>query len=187
MEVPVKAVIDYALDRPDVDPDHLAIFGFSWGGHIVFKAAQHDGHIKAMIANPAIPQVFRAALAQQGGHNRHDTVARLVFKQIVWRMGLTVSLNPRDIARRFAKAYDYLVHGTANPGKIMCPTLCLAGDSKALITLQIARECFAQLSHPAKQFVIFTKAEAGEAHCQVIDLAVPNRVMFEWLDRVFAR
>lgn len=39
MEIPVKAAIDYALSRPEVDADHLAIFGFSWGGHIVFKLA----------------------------------------------------------------------------------------------------------------------------------------------------
>jgi pimeloyl-ACP methyl ester carboxylesterase len=186
MEVPVEAAIDYALSRPDVDASRLALFGFSWGGHIVFKAAQHGPRIKAMIANPAMPNVFRAVLAQQRGHNRNDPIARIVFDQIVWRMGLRISLNPRDIARRIAKAYDYLVHGTADPRKIQCPTLCLAGEGEAPITLQIARECFAQLPHPAKQLVIFTKAEGGEAHCQVNNLALPNRVMFDWLDAVFA-
>jgi pimeloyl-ACP methyl ester carboxylesterase len=186
MEVPVRATIDYALSRPDVDADHLALFGFSWGGHIVFKAAQHDSRIKAMIANPAMPNVFRAVLAQQRGHNRNDPIARKVFDQIVWRMGLKISLNPRDIARRVAKAYDYLVYGKADPHKIQCPTLCLAGEGEAPITLQIARECVAQLPHPANKLVIFTRAEGGEAHCQVNNLALPNRVMFDWLDTVFA-
>ncbi|MDQ2995641.1 MAG: alpha/beta hydrolase [Chloroflexota bacterium] len=186
MEVPVKAVIDYALSRPDVDAERLALFGFSWGGHIAFKAAQHDRRIKAMIANPAMPNVFRAVLAQQKGHNRRDPIARIVFDQIVWRMGLKISLNPRDIGRRMAKAYDYLVYGTADPRAIDCPTLCLAGEGEAPITLQIARECFGQLPHPAKKLVIFTQAEGGEAHCQVNNLALPNRVMFDWLDTVFA-
>jgi pimeloyl-ACP methyl ester carboxylesterase len=187
VEGPVRAAIDYALSRPDVDADRLALFGFSWGGHIVFKAAQHDRRIKAMIANPAMPNVFRAALAQQQGHSRNDPIARLVFDQIVWRMGLKISFNPRDIARRFAKAYDYLVHGTADPRKIHCPTLCLAGEGEAPITLQIARECFAQLPHPAKKLVVFTEAEGGAAHCQVNNLALPNGVMFDWLEAVFAR
>jgi hypothetical protein len=110
----------------------------------------------------------------------------MLFDHIVWRMGLRISLNPRDSARRFAKAYDYLVYGTADPRKIPCPTLCLAGEGEAPITLQIARECFAQLPHPAKKLVIFTRAEGGEAHCQVNNLALPNRVMFDWLDAVFA-
>jgi pimeloyl-ACP methyl ester carboxylesterase len=185
MERPVATVIDYALSRPDVDASHLALFGFSWGGHIVFKAGQHDPRIKALIANPAMPNVFRAVLAQQKGHNRNDPIARVVFDQIVWRMGLRISLHPRDIARRFAKAYDYLTHGMADPRKIGCPTLCLAGEGEAPITLQIARECFAQLPHPLKKLVIFTREEGGEAHCQINNLALPNGVMFDWLGRVF--
>lgn len=185
MEIPLKAALDYALSRPEVDADRLAIFGFSWGGHIVFKGGQHDPRIKAMIANPAMPNVFRAVLAQQRGHNRNDPVARIVFDQIVWRMGLRLSLNPRDIARRVAKAYDYLVYGRVDPRTIRCPTLCLAGEGEAPITLRIARECFAQLPHPRKKLVIFTREEGGEAHCQVNNLALPNGVMFDWLDEVF--
>ncbi len=186
MERSVRAAIDYALSRPEVDGDRLAIFGFSWGGHIVFKGGQHDARIKALIANPAMPNVFRAVLAQQQGHDRGDPTARIVFDQIVWRMGLRISFNPGDIARRIAKAYDYLVYGRADPRKISCPALCLAGEGEAPITLQIARECIAQLPHPLKKLVIFTKEEGGEAHCQVNNLALPNGVIFDWLDKVFA-
>jgi pimeloyl-ACP methyl ester carboxylesterase len=186
MEIPLKAVLDYAIRRPEIDAERLALFGFSWGGHIACKGGQHDRRIKALIANPAMPDVFRAALAQQQGHNRGDPIAKIVFAQIAWRMGLKISLNIGDIARRVAKAYDYLAHGKANPRKIACPTLCLAGEGEARITLQIARECFAQLPHPMKKLVIFTKAEGGAAHCQVDNLALPNRVMFDWLDTVFS-
>lgn len=186
MEHSVAAVVDYALSRPDVDADRLAVFGFSWGGHIAFKGAQHDQRIKAMIANPPMPNVFRAVLAQQKGHNRHDPVARTTFDQIVWRMGLKISFNPGDIARRFSKAYDYFFYGKADPRTILCPTLCLAGEGEAPITLQIARECYEQLPHPQKKVVIFTRAEGGEAHCQVNNLTLPNNVIFNWLDEVLA-
>jgi pimeloyl-ACP methyl ester carboxylesterase len=186
MERPVAAVIDYAIQRPEVDARRLALFGFSWGGHIVCKGGQHDSRIAALIANPAMPDVFRAVLGQQQSQSRHDPIAKLVFAQIVWRMGLKISFNPRDIARRVAKAYDYLVYGKANPQRIACPMLCLAGEGEAPITLRIARECVAQLPHPLKELVIFTHAEGGAAHCQVDNLALPNRVMFDWLDRVLA-
>ena len=109
-----------------------------------------------------------------------------MFEQIAWRMGLKISLNVRDIARRVAKAYDYLVYGRANPRKIPCPTLCLAGKGEAPITLRIARECVEQLPHPMKKLVIFTKEQGGEAHCQVNNLGLPNRVIFDWLDEVFS-
>jgi alpha-beta hydrolase superfamily lysophospholipase len=185
MEFPVKAALDYALSRPEVDGERLAIFGFSWGGHIVFKGAQHDPRIKAMIANPPMPNVFRAVLAQQQGHNRNHPISRIVFDQIVWRMGLKISFNPKDSARRMGKAYDYFFHGKADPRKIACPTLLLAGEGEAAVTLQIARECYEQLPHPKKKLVIFTKEQGGEAHCQVNNPALPNGVIFDWLDVVF--
>jgi pimeloyl-ACP methyl ester carboxylesterase len=186
MEGPVRAAVDYALSRPDVDREYLAIFGFSWGGHIVFKGAQHDPRVKAMIANPAMPNVFRAVLAQQKGRNPNDPISRTAFDQIVWRMGLRISFNPRDIARRFAKAYDYFFYGRADPRKIQCPALLLAGEGEDPVTLQIARECYDQLPHPKKKLRIFTREEGGEAHCQVNNLALPNGVIFDWLDEVFA-
>jgi hypothetical protein len=111
----------------------------------------------------------------------------MVFEQIAWRMGLKISLNVRDIAGRVAKAYDYLVHGRADPREIACPTLCLASaGEEASITLKIARECIQQLPHPMKKLRIFTKEEDGEAHCQVNNLALPNGVIFDWLDEVFS-
>lgn len=45
-------------------------------------------------------------------------------------MELRIGLNPRDIARRFVKAYDYLAYGRADPRKIASATLCLAGKEK---------------------------------------------------------
>jgi pimeloyl-ACP methyl ester carboxylesterase len=184
MEVTAKALVDYALSRPEVDPNRLALFGFSWGGHIAFKAARFDPRLKAMIANPPMPDVFRAALAQQKGHNRQDPISRTAFDQIVWRFGLKISFNPKDIAARFGKAWDYLTNGKVAVKKIACPALLLAGEGEAEITLKITRECLAQLPNPQKKMVIFTREQGGEAHCQVNNLALPNRVMFDWLDEV---
>jgi pimeloyl-ACP methyl ester carboxylesterase len=185
MEITAKALVDYALSRPEVDPDQLALFGFSWGGHIAFKAARFDRRIKAIITNPPMPDVFRSVLAQQKGHNRHDAISRTAFDQIVWRFGLKISFNPKDIAARFGKAWDYLKNGKVDVKQIYCPTLLLAGDGEAEITLKIVRECFEQLPHPQKKMVIFTKEQGGESHCQVDNLALPNQTMFDWLDEVW--
>lgn len=182
----VQAAISYALGRPEVDPNRLALFGFSWGGHVVMKGAAHDHRVRALIANPAMPDVFRAALAQQANHSRGDRIGLLVIDQIAWRMGLSLRPTPGNIARRFAKAYDYLVHGRTDVRKITCPTLCLAGEGEAKITLDIARATYAQLSNPRKRLRIFTQAEGGEAHCQVNNLALSNQVIFDWLDEVLA-
>lgn len=185
MERSMTAVLDVVLARDDIDTERVAIYGFSWGGHVVCKAAQHDKRIKAVIANPAMPDVFRAALAQQKGVNRRDPISQSIFKQVAWRMGLKISLNPADIMRRFVKAYDYLMHGKADISQITCPMLCLAGEGEPEITLKIAHEIYAKLPHPAKKLVIFTAAQNGEAHCQVNNLALPNQTMLAWLDELW--
>jgi pimeloyl-ACP methyl ester carboxylesterase len=185
MEISARALVDYALSRPEVDPDRLALFGFSWGGHIAFKAARFDPRLKAVIANPAMPDVFRAALAQQKGHNRHDPISRTAFDQIAWRFGLKISFNPRDIAARFAKAYDYLTNGKVDPRQISIPVMCIAGEGEAQITLDIARECHEKLPNPRKKLLIFTREQGGEAHCQVNNLSLPNDAIFDWLDEQF--
>ena len=184
MEITAKALVDYALSRPEVNPGRLAIFGFSWGGHIAFKAARFDPRIQAMIANPPMPDVFRSVLAQQKGHNRHDPISRTAFEQIVWRFGLKISFNPKDIAARFRKAWDYLNNGKVDVKLIQCPVLLLAGEGEAPVTLDIVRECYQQLPHPMKKMVIFTREQGGEAHCQVDNLALPNQTIFDWLEHV---
>ena len=182
----VKAVVDYALTHPEVDPDNLAVYGFSWGGHIALQGVQDDPRIKALIANPAMPDVFRAAWAQQGNHGIGDPISNSVFKQIAWRMGLKINFNPRDIGRRIVKAGEYFFFGKVKLSKIQCPTLCLAGEGEAKITLDLSRKCYEQLPNPLNKLVIFTQKEGGEAHCQIDNPALPNQVMFNWLDEVFS-
>lgn len=185
MEISARALVDYAISRPEVDAERLALFGFSWGGHIAFKAARFDSRLKAVIANPAMPDVFRAVLAQQKGHNRHDPISRTAFDQIAWRFGLKISFNPRDIAARFAKAYDYLTNGKVDPRQISLPVMCIAGAGEAQITLDIARECHEKLPNPRKKLLIFTREQGGEAHCQIDNLSLPNSAIFDWLDSLF--
>lgn len=49
-EVPVKAVIDYAAGRRDLDSSRLGMWGVSLGGYYAPRAAAFDGRIKACIA-----------------------------------------------------------------------------------------------------------------------------------------
>jgi len=68
--------------------------------------------------------------------------------------------------------------------QVSCPTLLLAGEGEAPITLDIVRECYERLPHSQKKMIVFTKEQGGEAHCQVNNLALPNQTIFDWLDTV---
>jgi pimeloyl-ACP methyl ester carboxylesterase len=180
MKTAVSALLDYALGRKDVDLNRVALFGFSWGGHIVLQGAQAEPRIKALIANPPMPDVFKAAAAQQSGNGRNDPINKLIFEQLAWRFGLQISA----IFPRLVKAYQYLVHGKADCRKIKCPALFMAGEGEAQITLDLARQCFAQLPNPQKKLAILTREEGGEAHCQINNLSLLNMVILEWLETV---
>ncbi len=178
MEVPVSTLIDYALSRPEVDPNRLVLFGFSWGGHIVLQGAQSEPRIQALIANPPMPNIFKAAQAQQSGNGRGDPVNQLVFKQLAWRFGLQIEA----IWPRMVKAWQYLVSGKADCRRIACPALFMAGEDEARITLELARQSYALLPNPHKQLAVLTRAEGSGAHCQINNLPLLNRVILDWLD-----
>jgi len=62
-EVPVKAVVDYALTLPEVDADKLALIGYSLGGYLAPRAVAFEHRIKACVASSLlidIGQAFRA-------------------------------------------------------------------------------------------------------------------------------
>jgi len=61
VDAPLNAVIDYTVQRPDVDCDRVALIGFSAGGHFAGRAAMtdSDNRIKALIADSPISDPYR--------------------------------------------------------------------------------------------------------------------------------
>src|SRR5205823_2018303 len=48
----VRPVVDHALSRPDVDPQRLALIGWSFGGYLAPRAASGEHRLAALIADP---------------------------------------------------------------------------------------------------------------------------------------
>ncbi len=180
MGEPVSTLIDYALSRPEVDPRRITLFGFSWGGHIVLQGAQAESRIQALVANPPMPNIFKAAQAQQSGNGRGDPVNQLIFKQLAWRFGLQIEA----IWPRLVKAWQYLVSGKADCRRITCPALFMVGEDEARITLELASQSYARLPNPRKHLAVLTRAEGGGAHCQINNLPLLNQVILDWLEGV---
>ena len=124
--------------------------------------------LRAIIANPPMPDVFRSVLAQQKGHNRHDPISRTAFDQIVWRFGLKISFNPRDIAARFGKAWDYLTNGRVDVSRIACPALqfwktrdCTAAG----FTLSVTEPLVPPPERPAPGWTAVMSPAGMSSHC----------------------
>ena len=47
----MRAAIDHVIGRPDVDPDRLAILGYSFGGCLAPAPPRRNPRIRAVVAN----------------------------------------------------------------------------------------------------------------------------------------
>jgi hypothetical protein len=196
-EVPVGAVLDYALSRPDVDPDRLALLGYSLGGMLAPRAAAKDSRIKAVIPNTlgvdigaalrmAIPPAFWKLPAGviDGGYDlltKFNDRARWFYQHAQWAMGVK---TPTEFLHMFDPYNLDDVRGT-----LACPMLVFQSEDEiaeappemAVETAQFMLDIPALVSTYS-----FTREEAGSAHCQ---LDSPERlppVLMHWLNRVFA-
>jgi pimeloyl-ACP methyl ester carboxylesterase len=197
-ELPVKAVVDYAVTRDDVDISRLALIGYSLGGLLVIRAAAFEPRIRACIANPpvidvgnAIRAVWPAALRRRGGGlfdvlfaalSRYNLHVRWFYHHARWSMGIQ---HPHDF---FEAWRPFTLHGLEK--KLRQPLLCLftedeiAQTSKAMVleTIQFLTDIEAPV---AMRF--FTRRSGAASHCQMGGLHAAQASIFDWLDGVTRR
>lgn len=62
----LNGAVDYLLEKPDVDHDHIGALGFSLGGQITLRAAAENTAIRAVIAEDPSPAVLADHPASEG-------------------------------------------------------------------------------------------------------------------------
>ncbi|HXY88717.1 MAG TPA: hypothetical protein VEG44_09775 [Candidatus Acidoferrales bacterium] len=192
-EKPVKAVVDYALSRPDVDGDKLALIGYSLGGYLAPRAAAFDSRIKACIANNLVFD-FREAVTSSFVPPSGDVaeisvdsifsksgpeteVLRWMMGHAQWTMGIE---QPQEL---FEATEPYTLKGLEE--RIKCPMLMLFGEEEiANIGHKFVSETinFVSTLDCDRTFHIFTKLEGAGSHCQMGGISLAQAVIFEWLN-----
>jgi len=185
MEVPIKAVVDYALSRKDVDPGRLALYGISSGGGFVPQAAEHDGRISAVVMNNCVVDagagVAKMAVATATPEVVKDWSSfKLQSNQLIaWRFGVDMNNLPGLVEANRGFRFD--------PGKVGMPALIVVGSGEYK-NPEIERQtklCFDCLSSARKNLAI-TPAEEGAAnHCVMENRSLMSQVVFDWLDDTF--
>jgi dipeptidyl aminopeptidase/acylaminoacyl peptidase len=190
-EVPIKAVVDYALTRPEVDPQRLAIFGISGGGYMVSRAVTFEKRIQACIASAPIIDIYRLATAeippalQKAPAFVGDALVKLsglisplpviAVEKLCWQAGVSKISDALEIARQAR---------VERIDEITCPVLCMVGEGESEEQMAQARAFYNALKRP-KELHIFTAADGADAHCQINNLSLMQQVLFDWLDEVF--
>jgi pimeloyl-ACP methyl ester carboxylesterase len=189
----LEAVVDYALSRDDVQPEQLAIVGYSAGGTFAGRAVIRDRRLKALVADSPLydlhelmaeefPTVLQKVPRLLGNAfvnavTSRNEKAAIVLERSAWQVGADNVFGLMQAARDL----------TFDPRNIPCPTLCLTGAAESEIFKRQARHTYDVLDVPHKELHVFTAEEGADAHCQLNNLTLMQRVMFDWLDDVFAR
>ena len=190
----VTPVVDYALTRPDVDGDALALMGMSLGGYLAARAAAFEPRFKAAVLFDGVYD-FAAAVkgalppealaAYEAGDvvrceevtdtaMQTNTTLRWMMTQGVWSCAATGLVDFMD------KIRDYTVAPVID--RIVCPCLVMDAEGDQFFGKQ-PQQVYDALSAP-KKLVRFTSEDGAENHCQSGALAFKDQVVFDWLDEV---
>ncbi len=198
-EVPVKAVVDYLVQRDDVDPGEIALYGPSLGSHLAARAAAFEKRLCACICDGLVVDVYQAwhavwpRVLQNSPPYLFDFVFSLLEKASPQLRGLTNRFRwmlgaskPHEIIEAW-RPYNI---GDLAP-KIGCPMLVLYGEaelaqSNERVALSALR-FIAALTCPVTIRMFEFDQGWGASHCQIGALAPMQALVFDWLDKVVAK
>jgi len=192
----VTPVVDYAIKRKDVDKDRIALMGISLGGYLAPRAVAYEHRIKACIANGGVydfsesiykkmppdaidsiknePEEFNKWIRE---YMKGNTQIRWFFNNGMW------AFHADSPAELMLKINNYNLRDCVK--KIKCNMLVI--DSKGDIFFHgQPKKLYESLECP-KTYLIFSREEAAQAHCQMGATAISNEMIFNWLDNVMGR
>lgn len=191
-EKPIGAMIDYALSRKEVSPERLAVYGVSYGGYFVIRAAAHDARIRALAVNSPIIDLHAYMLGFVGEEAQAAAAIRLADVDAIpeAEFPYVMKLAFKSSCRRFGvdsfagwmkRLEDFTAAGGV--ANIACPTLAMVGEGEGgESAAQFERYC-RDASGPLTRRV-FTAKEGADMHCQMGNLSLSCAVFYDWLSDV---
>src|ERR671916_798851 len=194
----VKPVVNYALTRPEVDPEKIALMGISLGGYLAPRAASGEHRLAACIADPGLWDMLEAAKARFSALpkevlEKFPNVDPEVLEPIVEHIQETPALRWAIVQRAFwvqgagslseylKLAEDYSLKEVVS--QIRCPTLLTWAESDPLSWN--AEQIYDRLTSQ-KELVRFYDAEGAGDHCEAKTRPLFHQRAFDWLDETLA-
>jgi pimeloyl-ACP methyl ester carboxylesterase len=195
----VTPVVDYALTRPEIDPDAMVLVGWSFGGFLAPRAAAFEHRLAALIADPgqgdqrdqivrmlpldaaakaAFPDIDPHLLDGMDAHVEADPMLRWKLVQRgEWVHGVDTLFDMLKALSQFEVL--------AVAPQISCPVLLTSseGDPSAAG----GADLLAALTVERKERLLFTAAEGAGGHCEAFARTLYHQRTLDWLDETLAR
>ena len=174
------SVVDYALDRSDVDSELLYVYGISMGGYRAGRLAQIDHRTAGIIANAPMLNAAEVLAAVKDVHKLPKDAHGWAYRMF-WQYGI-------DPKQDLKTALEELVDGVwgrfvVDPSQISVPFLTLAGENElGHEGIRQAKAFHEGSGSRLKELRITTAAEGAGAHCQLDNFPLARQIVFDWIE-----
>ena len=173
-EVAGTAAYDYVAQRPEVDPDKVAVMGYSFGGYYAPRVAAFEKRYVACVAFGAMHWNMVEWVQKIKENTSVDPK-----RSSTSRFQVPFVFGARDLDHAMEMAADFNLNGIAD--KIECPVLVAHGINDRIVPLEDAENLIAAIGSPDKKLLIFTEEMGGAEHVQVDNRQVGVDLISDWL------
>ena len=191
----VRPVVDYALsNHPEIDPERIALSGWSFGGYLAPRAASGEHRLAACIADPGqwdlleAMKGFLSSLTKEALDTLPDidpSILKPIEEHIMSDPSLRWSVAQRafwvhgvdSLADYLRVAKDFELPSVVD--RIQCPTLVTRAENDPVGNF--AQRLYEALKSP-KELLYFTEAEGAGDHCEQMARSLFHQKAFDWLD-----
>jgi len=191
----VTPVVDFAVKRKEVDKKRIALMGISFGGYLAPRAVAFEHRIKACIANGGIYD-FHAQMMQNIEEKDLDNkesaveIDKYVYQMMEkspsmrWAIGNALfTFQAKTPSDWFRITRPYTMKDVVS--RIKCRMLIVDSSEDKDLPGQ-SRKLYDALSAP-KDYLLFTKDDAAEEHCQIGATFISSARILDWLDDVMKK
>lgn len=190
-EAVITPVVDYLLGRPDVDPDRIALVGWSQGGALAARAAAFEHRLAALVLDPGVSDpmtAFRLPEPLVTLARTQPGEADQAWARIFARLPASVQFSFTKASYPFRQpVFSALVRALAEYGTADCLPRITA---PALVTQYQGETAFPGQGAAAARLLRsatvheFTAAAGCQFHDAPMAPQRRNQVLFDWLDGV---
>ena len=168
------AAYDYVSARDDVDPERVAVMGYSFGGYYAPRIVAFDDRYAACVAFGAMHWDMPEWVTEiRDSVARNPKTSATSHFQIPWVFGADDLDEAIEIASRFNLV------GVAD--RIKCPFLVAHGENDRQVPFEDARKLVEVVGSKDKTLLAFSAEDGGAEHVQVDNRQVGVDAIADWL------